>query len=69
MAYVVLANCSLLLPIILGEDLFTKIKIDPMFFTYIGATIELIMFALIVGYRVTNLEEEKELISYTNYYS
>ena len=59
LAYVILANCSLILPMIVGDDFFINIKIDPMFFTYIGATIELMMFALIVGFRVTRLESQK----------
>ena len=59
LAYIILANCSLLLPLIVGEEFFESIKIDPMFFTYAGAIIELGMFALIVGYRVTVLEQEK----------
>lgn len=59
LAYVLLANCSLLLPMILGDEIFVQIKIHPMFFTYIGTTIELMMFALIVGYRVTDLEIAK----------
>ncbi len=62
LAYVLLANCSLLLPMILGDEFFVDIKVDPMFFTYIGTTIELIMFALIVGYRVTDLEIEKQQV-------
>ena len=36
LAYVVLANCSLILPIVLEEDFFTNLKIDPMFFYLCG---------------------------------
>ncbi|MDJ0646903.1 MAG: histidine kinase [Flavobacteriaceae bacterium] len=62
LTYVILANCSLLLPMILGEEFFTRIRIEPMFFTYLGTTIELIMFALIVGHRVTSIEQKKRAI-------
>ena len=34
-----------------------------MFFTYVGAIIELIMFAMIVCYRVTNIEKQKDRFS------
>lgn len=59
LTYIILANSSLLLPLIVGEEFFKKIRIDPMFFTYAGAIIELGIFALIVGSRVANLEKEK----------
>ena len=57
--YVVLANCSLLLPLVLGNEFFENIKVEPMFFTYVGAIIEVIMFALIVGDRVDYIEKLK----------
>ncbi|NNC69933.1 MAG: histidine kinase [Flavobacteriaceae bacterium] len=63
LAYIILANCSLLLPLIVGDEFFIKIKVDPMFFTYVGAIIELIMFALIVAFRVTQLENQKDRFS------
>ena len=63
LAYVLLANCSLLLPMIVGDEFFDQIQVHDMFFTYAGATIELVMFALIVGYRVTHLEKQKDRYS------
>ena len=63
LTYVILANCSLILPMILDEAFFYDvIKMDPMFFTYLGTTIELIMFALIVGHRVTSIEGSKNAV-------
>ncbi len=61
LTYVVLANCSLLLPFALGEDFFVNIKVEPMFFTYIGVIIEVTMFALIVGERADYSERLKEI--------
>ena len=60
LTYVALANCSLLLPLALSEEFFENIKIEPMFFTYVGAITEVTMFALIVGDRVNYIERLKE---------
>ena len=60
LTYVVLANFSLLLPFALGEEFFISIKVEPMFFTYIGVIIEVTMFALIVGDRVNFIEKVKD---------
>lgn len=62
LTYIICGNISLLMPIIFGEDIFfNKYKVDPMFFTYLGAIIEVTMFALIVGARVNYLEEDKKV--------
>lgn len=59
LAYVIGGNLSLLLPMFLNKDYFTNMMIEPMLFTYIGAIIEVTMFSLIIGYKVSDLEEDK----------
>jgi len=59
LTYVILANISLLGPYALGENYFKERGVEPMFFTYLGAMIETILFALIIGYTVRIFEKRK----------
>ncbi|MCB0471626.1 MAG: histidine kinase [Flavobacteriaceae bacterium] len=59
LSYISLANLSLLGPYSLGEDYFIDKGINPMFFTYFGAMIETSMFAMILGYKIHKVEQEK----------
>jgi len=59
LTYIILANISLLGPYAIGNDYFIERGIEPMFFTYLGAMIETILFALIIGYTVRIFEKRK----------
>tara|TARA_R110002073_G_scaffold279026_1_gene443054 strand:+ start:329218 stop:330552 length:1335 start_codon:yes stop_codon:yes gene_type:complete len=61
LAYLILANISFLGPYAVGNEYFIEKRIDPMFFTYVGAIVETTMFAVIIGYKTrVSLDKSKE---------
>ena len=55
--YVILANVSFL-EFILGTEYFIKKDFEPMTFVYLGALIQSIVFASILGFSITNVEQK-----------
>jgi sensor histidine kinase YesM len=57
--YVIFANISFL-EIIIGPDFFANIEIQPMFFLYLGAISQSIIFSIIIGFILKRIQDKSK---------
>ncbi|PHS52776.1 MAG: hypothetical protein COB01_06200 [Lutibacter sp.] len=57
--YVILANVSYL-EIIIGTDFFVNLKVQPMFFLYLGAILQSIIFSIIIGFIIKRIQDKSK---------
>lgn len=57
--YLVLANISFL-EIFIGTDFFYNIGVQPMFFVYLGAIFQCIIFSIIIGFTIKRVEQRSK---------
>ena len=57
--YVILANISFL-EFFLGSEFFTDLGFQPMFFVYLGAILQSIIFSVIIGFIIKKIEDKSK---------
>jgi len=57
--YVVLANISFL-EVFTGEEFFTNLGVQPMFFVYLGAILQCLIFSVIIGFIIKRIEQKSK---------
>ncbi|WP_372793484.1 sensor histidine kinase [Lutibacter sp.] len=57
--YIVLANISFI-EIFTGPEIFTNLGIQPMFFVYLGAILQSIIFSIIIGFIIKKIEQKSK---------
>lgn len=59
LVYVLLANVSFI-EIITGPELFIDSRVQPMFFVYLGAILQCIIFSIILGFIIKKIQEKSK---------
>ena len=57
--YLLLANISFL-EIFIGTEFFTDLGVQPMFFVYLGAMLQCIIFSIIIGFTIKRIEQKSK---------
>ncbi|WP_298364973.1 histidine kinase [uncultured Lutibacter sp.] len=57
--YLILANISFL-EVFIGKEIFIRNNVQPMFFVYIGAFLQCIIFSIIIGFTIKRVEQRSK---------